>query len=205
MIALLRGTIFEKHPNQVIVETNGVGYDVTIPVSTYSTLPAIGGQTVLRTYTHVREDALQLFGFATAEEKGLFEKLLSVSGVGPKLAITALSGLSAGDLIAAIRGGQVERLVKVPGIGKKTAERLVLELKDKLDSVLFEKVAAAAGAPPPVVAAGALSALEQDIVSALVNLGAQKAAAEVAIRKARAAVPGDDFEPLFRKAMELLR
>lgn len=205
MIALLRGTIFEKHPNQVIVETNGVGYDVTIPVSTYSTLAAVGGQTVLRTYTHVREDALQLFGFATAEEKGLFEKLLSVSGVGPKLAITALSGLSAGDLIAAIRGGQVERLVKVPGIGKKTAERLVLELKDKLDSVLFEKVAAAAGVPPPVAAVGALSALEQDIVSALVNLGAQKAAAETAIRKARAVVPGDGFEPLFRKAMELLR
>lgn len=204
MIAFLRGTVFEKHPNQVIVDVNGVGYDVTIPVSTYSTLPASGGSTALRIHTHVREDALLLFGFATAEEKGLFEKLIGVSGVGPKLAITALSGLSAGDLIAAIRGGQVERLVKVPGIGKKTAERLVLELKDKLDGVLFEKVAAAAGvqATAPV---GTLNAVDQDIVSALVNLGAQRAAAETAIRKARMAVSGDGFEALFRKAMELLR
>jgi Holliday junction DNA helicase RuvA len=205
MIALLRGTIVEKHPNQVIIETGGVGYEVTIPVSTYSTLPASGGAAALRIHTHVREDTLQLFGFATAEEKLLFEKLLGVSGVGPKLAITALSGLSAADLISAIRGSQVERLVKIPGIGKKTAERIVLELKDKLDGGLLQKLAPAGAGTPAQATGEAPSVLEEDILSALINLGAQKAAAEAAIRKARATVPGDGFETLFRKAMELLR
>lgn len=203
MIAYLRGTLFEKHPNQVIVEVAGVGYDVTIPVSTFTTLPIVGGAVALRIHTHVREDLLALFGFSTSEEKGLFEKLISVTGVGPKLAIAVLSGLSASDLTAAIRGAQVDRLVKVPGIGKKTAERLVLELRDKLDGIMLEKAAAGAGTVPAVV--GVLTAMDQDVVSALVNLGAQRAQAETAIRKARTAVPGGEFEVLFRKAMELLR
>ncbi len=203
MIAFLRGVVHEKHPNQVVLDVSGVGYEVTIPVSTFSTLPTAGGSASLRIHTHVREDALQLFGFASAEERTLFEKLISISGVGPKLAITVLSGLSAGELIAAIRGGQVDRLVRIPGIGKKTAERLVLELRDKLDGVLLDKAAAAAGVP--AAPASVLSGLDQDVVSALVNLGAQRAQAETAIRKARAAVSGDDFEVLFRKAMELLR
>lgn len=203
MIAFLRGTLLEKHPNQVILEASGVGYDVTIPVSTFSALPAAGAQAVLRIHTHVREDALALFGFATQEEKALFEKLIGVSGIGPKLAITILSGLATADLVSSIRGSMVERLVRIPGVGKKTAERLVVELRDKLDGI-------AAGAPgagsAPVTAAGPLpSQLEQDVISALTNLGAQRPQAEAAIRKARASVQGDEFEPLFRRAMELLR
>src|SRR5688500_17723623 len=124
MIAFLRGTLLEKHPNQVIVDTHGVGYDVTIPVSTFSTLPETGAPVVLRVHTHVREDALALFGFATADEKQLFERLIGVSGIGPKLAITVLSGLATADLVQAIRGAQIEMLVRIPGVGKKTAERI---------------------------------------------------------------------------------
>ena len=119
MIAHLRGTLLEKHPNQAIVEAGGVGYDVTIPVSTFSALPEAGREVRLRIHTHVREDALALFGFATAGEKMLFEKLVSVSGIGPKLAITVLSGLATPDLIAAIRSAATERLVRIPGVGKK--------------------------------------------------------------------------------------
>ncbi|MFN7920422.1 MAG: Holliday junction branch migration protein RuvA [Bryobacteraceae bacterium] len=201
MIAHLRGTILEKHPNQVVVEAMGVGYDVTIPVSTYSSLPDSGATVALRIHTHVREDAIALFGFATSQEKALFERLISVSGIGPKLAITVLSGLAVADLVSAIRGGQVERLVRVPGIGKKTAERLVVELRDKLDAVGADKTPVAAAVP----VAGALSPLEDDVLSALVNLGAQRAQAEAALRKAKSAGVGEQFEPLFRKSMEYLR
>src|SRR5438128_1300707 len=133
MIAFLRGPLLEKHPNQVIVDVQGVGYDVTIPVSTFSQLPEPGGEVRLRIHTHVREDAIALFGFLTQNEKLLFEKLIGVSGIGPKLAVTVLSGLPIAELVTAIRSNQVDILVRVPGIGKKTAERLVLELKDKLD------------------------------------------------------------------------
>jgi holliday junction DNA helicase RuvA len=200
MIASLRGKLLEKHPNQVIVDTGGVGYDVTIPVSTYSSLSETGSEVRLRIHTHVREDAIQLFGFLTTEEKTVFERLISVSGIGPKLAITVLSGLATPDLVAAIREGAVERLVRIPGVGKKTAERMVLELKDKLEMFPGAPRAAAAATP-----ADALSAVEQDVLSALLNLGCQRAAAEVAVRKARAAAAGAEFEPLFRKALELVR
>src|SRR5579862_3573921 len=123
MIAYLRGTLLEKHPNQVIVEANGVGYEVTIPVSAYSSLPEKGMEVRLHIHTHVREDALSLFGFVSPSDKALFEKLITVSGIGPKLAVTALSGLPASDLAAAIRNGAVDLLVRIPGVGKKTAER----------------------------------------------------------------------------------
>ncbi len=198
MIAHLRGTLLEKHPNLVIVETGGVGYELMVPVSTYTALPAAGGAVTLRVHTHVREDVLALYGFATAEEKALFGRLIAVSGIGPKLAITVLSGLPAADLVDAIRAGQVERLVRIPGVGKKTAERMVVELRDKLDL----------GAPPREAAAGAapsMSAVEQDVLSALVNLGCQRAMAESAIRKAKAAGAPMEFEPLFRRAMENVR
>src|SRR5437660_7753986 len=135
MIAFLRGKILEKHPNQVIVETAGVGYDVLIPISTFSSLPEAGSEVKLRIHTHVREDALALFGFLTGEEKTIFERLISVSGIGPKLAITVLSGLATPDLIHAIRNGAVDQLVRIPGAGKKTADRIILELKDKLEGV----------------------------------------------------------------------
>src|ERR1700694_1439195 len=151
MIAFLRGTLLEKHPNQVIVDTGGVGYDVQIPVSTFSALPDAGLEVKLRIYTHVREDALLLFGFATADEKTIFEKLISISGIGPKLAITVLSGLATPDLLSAIRTGAVQTLVRIPGVGKKTAERIVLELKEKLD-MLAGGVPSTATAKTPAAA-----------------------------------------------------
>jgi Holliday junction DNA helicase RuvA len=200
MIAFLRGKILEKHPNQVIVETGGVGYDVLIPVSTFSSLPEAGSDVRLRIHTHVREDALALFGFLTSEEKTIFERLISVSGIGPKLAITVLSGLPTSDLIYAIRNGAVEQLVRIPGVGKKTADRIVLELKDKL-----EGVAPAAGPGQIERPMATLSVVEQDVISALLNLGCNRPTAEGAVRKAKAAgVPGE-FEPLFRKSLELVR
>ncbi len=133
MIAHLRGTLLEKHPNQAIVEAQGVGYDVAIPVSTFAALPDAGEEVRLRIHTVVREDAIQLYGFHTAEEKSLFEKLITVSGVGPRLALTVLSGIPAADLVQVIRSADVQKLVRVPGIGKKTAERIVLELRDKIE------------------------------------------------------------------------
>ncbi len=202
MIAFLRGTLLEKHPNQAIVDTGGVGYDVQIPVSTFSSLPDAGAEVRLRIHTHVREDALLLYGFLTAEEKAIFEKLITVSGIGPTLAIKVLSGLNTGDLVTAIRNSQVDQLVRIPGVGKKTAERMVLELKDKLDSV---GVAAAAGATATGKPAPTLSDVEQDVLSALVNLGCNRAAAEGAVRKAIATGIPDDFEPLFRRSLELVR
>src|SRR3954462_2156663 len=139
MIALIRGVLIEKHPNQVIVDTGGVGYDIAIPVSTFTMLPEAGAEVRLRIHTHVREDALSLYGFFTQDEKALFEKLISVSGIGPTLAVKILSGLAAPDLILSIRRGEVEQLVKVPGVGKKTAERMVLELRDKLPAMTGEE------------------------------------------------------------------
>jgi Holliday junction DNA helicase RuvA len=200
MIAHLRGTLIEKHPNQAVVEAGGVGYDVAIPVSTYTALPETGQEVRLRIHTHVREDALQLFGFSTAEEKLLFEKLISVSGIGPKLGITALSGLAAPDLIAAIRAGATERLVRIPGVGKKTAERIILELREKLP-----EVAGGVAAVPAPEGKAAFNALEQDVLSALVNLGCTTAGAEAAVRKAKESGAPAVFEPLFRKALELIR
>jgi holliday junction DNA helicase RuvA len=200
MIAFLRGKLLEKHPNQVIVDTAGVGYDVVIPISTFSALPDAGAEVALRIHTHVREDALALFGFLTSEEKALFEKLISVGGIGPSLAIKVLSGLATPTIIDAIRGGHVEQLVRIPGVGKKTAERMVLELKDKLEGL-------GGGALPAISskAEPALSDIDQDVLSALLNLGCQRSAAEAAVRKAKAAEPDLAFEPLFRKALGLVR
>lgn len=196
MIALLRGVLLEKHPNQVIVETGGVGYDVTIPVSTFTHLPNPGAEVRLRIHTHVREDALALYGFLTEDEKGLFEKLIVVSGIGPTLAVKILSGMTAPELVHGIRRGEVERLVRIPGVGKKTAERMVLELRDKLPPVTSEE---------PEVVAAALSAIDQDVLSALLNLGCARPQAEGAVRKAKAAGAPAEFEPLFRRALELVR
>src|SRR5580693_8591064 len=144
MIAHLRGKLLAKHPNQAIVETAGVGYDVTISIPTYSGLPTAGSEVSLHIHTHVREDQIALYGFLQLAEKHLFEKLLTVSGIGPKLAITILSGMPADDMVGAIRGNDVARLTRIPGIGKKTAERMVLELRDKLPPVGGEAPAAPA-------------------------------------------------------------
>ncbi len=200
MIAHLRGTILEKHPNQLILEAGGVGYDVQIPISTFTALGDVGGTAALRIYTHVREDALVLFGFATADEKAVFERLISVSGIGPKLAITVLSGLPTAELIAAIRSSDLARLVKIPGVGKKTAERMVLELKDKLMAV------DAGGKTTIAVEAGpAYSMLERDVLSALQNLGCSRQAAEEALRKVQEKGTPNEFEPLFRAALAAVR
>jgi Holliday junction DNA helicase RuvA len=189
MIAHLRGRLIAKHPNQAIVEAGGVGYDVTISVPTFSELPAAPAEVSLHIHTHVREDAIALFGFLRPEEKQLFERLISVSGIGPKLAITILSGMPTPDMVAAIRGNDVARLTRIPGIGKKTAERMVLELRDKL-----EHFGATPAAPP-------VSPIEEDVISALMNLGYQRGTAERALAAAarKDAQPG--FDVLFRDAL----
>ena len=196
MIAMLRGTLVEKHPNQIILEAAGVGYDVKISVSTFSRLPEAGAEVRLRIHTHVREDDLSLFGFFTADEKNLFEKLISVSNIGPSLAIKILSGMATPELVLAIRRGELEKLVRIPGVGKKTAERVVLELRDKLPAPVDGE---------PDDARPALSSVEEDVFSALANLGCARPAAEAAVRKARAAGVPNEFEPLFRRALELAR
>lgn len=200
MIGHLRGTILEKHPNELIIEAAGVGYEVQIPISTYTTLPDTGTSVALRIHTHVREDALILFGFSTALERTVFERLISVSGIGPKLAITVLSGLPTADLITAIRTGDLVRLVRIPGVGKKTAERIVLELKDKLLAVeVAGKIVL------PEQADSTFSPLEADVLSALQNLGCSRAAAEQAVRKVSERGAPSGFEPYFRAAMALVR
>jgi Holliday junction DNA helicase RuvA len=198
MISHLRGALLEKNPNAVVVDVHGVGYEVTIPVSVYSSLPAAGAEVSLFIHTHVREDAFLLFGFVSAADKALFEKLISVSGIGPKLAVTALSGLASGDLVAAIKNGSVDQLVKIPGVGKKTAERMVLELRDKLDAIGVPARAAA-------VVQSSFNATEEDTISALMNFGSTRAAAEAAVTKASAAEGGEDFDALFRRALKLVR
>ena len=194
MIAHLRGKLLAKHPNQAIVETAGIGYDVTISVPTFSDLPGPGAEVALHIHTHVREDVIALYGFLRASEKVLFEKLITVSGIGPKLAITILSGMAADEMVAAIRGNDVARLTRIPGIGKKTAERMVLELRDKLP----ETVAAALPATP------ALSAVEEDVLSALVNLGYQRPMAEKALSAVLKAEPSKSFDQTFRAALSHL-
>src|SRR5262245_33854735 len=190
MIAHLRGKLISKHPNQAIVEAAGVGYEVNISIPTFSALPALGTDVALFVHTHVREDALSLFGFLRGEEKQLFEKLISVSGIGPKLAITILSGMQADAMVAAIKGNNIAALTRIPGIGKKTAERMVLELRDKLEA--FAAVAVAASASP----------VEEDVISALVNLGYQRGLAEKAL--ARLGSTNEPFDGLFRKALAAL-
>ena len=195
MISHLRGVLLEKHPNQAIVDVHGVGYDVTIPVSAFSSLPEIGGEVRLHIHTHVREDAFSLFGFLNAQDKTLFEKLISVSGIGPKLAITALSGLTGADLVNAIRTGSVEQLVCIPGVGKKTAERMVLELRDKLGPVESSHTTRPKSE---------FISTEEDVISALMNFGASRPAAEAAVVKARS-TGGNEFDDLFRRALKLVR
>ncbi len=192
MIAHLRGKLLAKHPNQAIVETGGVGYDVSISIPTFSDLPAAGNDVALHIHTHVREDQITLYGFRQSAEKQLFEKLITVSGIGPKLAITILSGMPADEMVAAIRGNDIARLTRIPGIGKKTAERMVLELRDKLPP---EKAGEAA-------APAALGATEQDVLSALINLGYQRAAAEKALSSVTK--NGSSFDVMFREALGLL-
>ena len=194
MIAHLRGKLLAKHPNQAIVEAGGVGYDVTITVPTFSDLPTAGAEVALHIHTHVREDQIALYGFLRPAEKKLFEKLITVSGIGPKLAITILSGMAADEMTGAIRGNDIARLTRIPGIGKKTAERMVLELRDKLPPAGIGEV----------VSVPTLSAIEEDVLSALVNLGYQRPAAEKAVATSAKSGKGESFETMFREALSAL-
>src|SRR5271155_4457511 len=193
MIGLLRGKLIEKRPNQALVDVGGVGYQVQIPLSTFAGLGALRAETTLLIHTHVREDALALYGFVTAREKQCFELLISASGVGPSLALKILSGMGLEQLIPAIRKGDIAQLVRIPGVGRKTAERVVLELRDKLAAVDVPET----GKP------ATRSQLESDVSSALVNLGYDERSVERAFEKARASADAD-FESLLRTSLQLL-
>jgi Holliday junction DNA helicase RuvA len=197
VIAHLRGRISEKHPNRVIVDVNGVGYDVFVPLSTFYGLGDAGTDTALRIHTHVREDALLLYGFATLLEQELFERLIGVSGIGPKVALAVLSGIEPQELIRAIERGDLARLTSIPGVGRKTSERIVLELKDRLPRT--QPAAAQAGD-----AALAPSAMQDDVVSALVNLGYHRPLAEKAAASAVKIAPDTGFERTLKQALREL-
>jgi Holliday junction DNA helicase RuvA len=196
MIAHLRGKLIFKQPGQAIVEAGGVGYDVTISIPTFTALPSVGAEASLHIHTQVSDDQIALFGFLDREEKRLFERLITVSGVGPKLAIKMLSGLSAEHTVQAIRAQDHAQLTRIPGVGKKLAERLVVELKDKLDDF--------AVAPVPLAVQGPAV---DDVLSALVNLGYQRLASEKAIKQAIAKdkALAADFDGLFRAALKVIR
>src|SRR6516162_7618998 len=193
MIGSLRGKLTEKRPSQILLDVGGVGYQVQVPLSTFAVLGPLHSETTLLIYTHVREDQLALYGFATAREKHCFELLISASGVGPSLALKILSGMGMEDLVPAIRKGDLARLVLIPGVGKKTAERIVLELRDKLTILEVEHTGSTR----------TRSQLESDVASALVNLGYDGRAVDRAIEKARAAASAN-FEDLLRASLQTL-
>ena len=192
MIAFLRGRLLEKHPNRVIVDVQGVGYDVQVPVSSFYGMAEPGGDISLRVHTHVREDTIALFGFSTALELQLFERLIAVSGIGPKLALAVLSGIEPDDLIQAVQRADIARLTAIPGVGKKTAERIALELKDRLGVIAQTVEASPAGT------------LRDDLVSALVNLGYHRPALEKAVDAALKEDAGATFEVALRRALKRL-
>jgi holliday junction DNA helicase RuvA len=196
MIGQLRGRLAEKRPNQVLIDVGGVGYLVQVPLSTFAALGELHAEVTLLIHTHVREDALALFGFVSAREKRFFELLISASGVGPSLALKILSGMSVEELVPAIRGGDLVRLTRIPGVGRKTAERIVVELKDKLDAVTLETERPTAAASP--------AGVEADVISALVNLGYDARAAESAAAEARRDAGTNNFEKLLRAALQVL-
>jgi Holliday junction DNA helicase RuvA len=189
VIASLRGKLLEKEPARVVIDVHGVGYEVFIPTTTFTSMPGPGSDVALEIHTHVREDALSLYGFSSRQERRVFERLITISGIGPRLAVTILSGGSVDGLVSAIRHGDLARLTSIPGVGKKTAERIVVELKDKLQDFATE-------APKP--------AIETDVLSALENLGYPRPLVEAAVRRA---VNGDEdagFEVLFKRALQIL-
>lgn len=196
MIAWLRGRLLEKEPTRVVVDVQGVGYDVAVPVSTYYAVGDPGSEITLRVHTHVREDALALYGFLTVLELQVFERLISTSGIGPKLALAVLSGIDAVDLIGAVRRNDVARLTKIPGVGKKTAERMCLELKDKLPKI--------EGADAQTPSAPAADAMRDDLVSALLNLGYHRTAVDKALDAQLAGDEAPRFDVVLRAALKEL-
>jgi len=199
MIAFISGKLIYKTTESVVIDVGGVGYEVFIPLSTFYTLPELGEPASLKVYTHVREDAIQLYGFLTQDERDVFQLLLSVSGVGPKLARNILSGIAVGDLVAAIGSADNKKLSSIPGIGGKSAERLILELRDKI------KAFALKGVPEHKAAAGDSDPLSNDVASALENLGYKSAQAEDAVKKAKTALSeGASFEAFLKEALKHL-
>jgi Holliday junction DNA helicase RuvA len=198
VIARLRGKLLEKQPNRIVVDVGGVGYDVAVPLSTFYGLGEPGGDVALRVHTHVREDALALYGFATALELDLFERLIGISGIGPKVGLAVLSGIEPGELIGAIERGDLARLTAIPGVGKKTSERIVLELKDRLPRAHVAAAAASEGGLEP-------SALRDDLLSALMNLGYHRPLAERSVDAALKTAGRDaGFERTLRQALREL-
>jgi Holliday junction DNA helicase RuvA len=189
VIAHLRGKLVQKDPARVIVDVHGVGYEVFVPLTTFTALPENGSDVSIDIHTHVREDVIALYGFSTRRERNIFEKLMTISGIGPKLAVTILSGGSVEDLVGAIKRGDLARLTAIPGVGKKTAERIILELKDRLQEFLET-------APKPAV--------ETDVLSALENLGYNRAVAETALRRAVNGERDPAFDVLFKRALQIL-
>ena len=192
MIAHLRGRVIEKHPNRLIVDVAGVGYDVLVPLSTFYTCGEAGEEIALRIHTHVREDQLALYGFATALEQAMFERLIAVGGIGPKLALSVLSGIEPRDLVSAIQRNDLARLTAIPGVGKKTAERICVELRDRLPRAI-----PAGGAP-----ASPADTLRDDLVSALVNLGYHRQAIDKTLETLMATHPEPRFEDVLRAALK---
>jgi Holliday junction DNA helicase RuvA len=191
VIAFLRGRLLEKHPNRVVVDVGGVGYDVQVPVSSFYGLGDAGGDVSLRIHTHVREDQISLFGFGSALELQLFERLIAVSGIGPKVALAVLSGIEPPELVQAVQRSDVVRLTAIPGVGKKTAERIVLELKDRLAAMVVADATSPTASP-----------MRDDLVSALLNLGYHRPAAEKAVDAALEAESGAPFETALRAALK---
>lgn len=199
MIAFLRGQVVDKQPDRLIVDVHGVGYEVHVPLSTYYNVGEQGADLALRIYTHVREDALQLYGFLTPLEQELFERLIGISGIGPKLALAVLSGIESSELIGSIQRGDIARLTRIPGVGKKTAERMVLELKDRLAKM-------AAVPAPTIESLSPQDRLKDDLVSALVNLGYHRPLAETSVASTLTSTPDQTFEQALRSALrELMR
>lgn len=197
MIAHLSGIILEKETDRVVIDVGGVGYEVGIPLSTYYELGEIGADVSLRIYTNVREDAIQLFGFKTARERDLYLLLISVQGVGARSGLTLLSGMSADDIVLAVRSGNITKLVSIPGVGKKTAERLIVELRDKVVSI-------ETGSSSSVSLPTSENAVVDDALSALVNLGYQKAAAEKALQQAMKEGAELSVQKLLRASLQIL-
>jgi Holliday junction DNA helicase RuvA len=195
MIAFLRGRVLEKHPNKVLVDVGGVGYEVAVPLSTFYAIGEENADVSLRVHTHVREDQLALFGFATVLELTVFERLISISGIGPKLALSVLSGIEPRELIAALQQDDVTRLTRIPGVGKKTAERIVLELRDRLPKAME---AVATGAVPPAPG----DELRDDLASTLVNLGYHRQAIDKALDRLLKDRPDANFQDTLRAALK---
>ena len=189
MIAHLRGKLMQKDPARVVVDVNGVGYEIFIPLTTFTALPDTGSEVFIDIHTHVREDIIALYGFSTRRERTIFEKLMTISGIGPKLAVTILSGGSVEELVSAIKRSDLARLTAIPGVGKKTAERIVLELKDKLRD--FAEAVQKPG-------------VETDVMSALENLGYSRALVESALRRAANGDRDPAFDVLFKRALQIL-